>query len=146
MAQDTITDKQQLVIFNLAGEPYALPISQVHEIIRYTPPRAIASADPWVQGVINLRGVIVPVYNIAARLGLHAEIGEHSKIVIVESQEQTAGLIVDAVDEVQTISSDQLEQTTCADQLLIESIAKIDDRLVVLLNPASILCDVARAV
>ena len=146
MAQNTTTDTRQLVIFDLAGDPYALPISQVHEIIRYTPPRAIASNDPWAQGVINLRGVIVPVYNIAARLGLEAEISEHSKIVIVESDTQSAGLIVDAVDEVRTVTRDQLEQASCADQTLIDSIAKMDDdRLVVLLNPTNILSDVALA-
>ena len=50
---------QQLVVFRLASEPYALAITRVHEIIPYTEPRSLASADPWMRGVINLRGRIV---------------------------------------------------------------------------------------
>lgn len=58
----------QLVIFKLGGEEYALPIKHVQEIIRYTQPRSVASAEPWVRGVLSLRGHIVPVYDLADRL------------------------------------------------------------------------------
>jgi purine-binding chemotaxis protein CheW len=143
MAHDTA--RHQLVILNVAAEPYALRIGHVHEIIRYTPPRSTASTDPWVQGVINLRVLVIPVYDIASRLGRSTLIDEHTKIVIVETESKTAGLIVDAVDEVQTIDGDQLKRTTCADHTLIDSIAKIDNRLVVLLNSFSILGGIAQA-
>jgi purine-binding chemotaxis protein CheW len=61
------TDSQQVVVFSLGGEQYALPIASVSEIIRYTPPRSIASADRYTHGVIGLRGKIVPVFDLAAR-------------------------------------------------------------------------------
>ena len=57
---------RQLVVFSLGEEEYALPITQVHEIIRYTEPRSVASDVDWVRGVISLRGKIVPVYDLAS--------------------------------------------------------------------------------
>jgi purine-binding chemotaxis protein CheW len=124
----------QLVIFALGAEQYALPITQVQEIIRYTEPRAVSSDAPWVRGVISLRGKIVPVCDLAARLGLPGERAETAKIVIVETSVGTAGVIVDEVLEVLTVDDAQLEALPTAGAAFIESIAKIDERLVVLLN------------
>src|SRR5207245_502469 len=84
---------QQLVVFSLGDEEYALPITQVQEIIRYTEPRAVASEAAWIKGVISLRGKIVPVCDLAARLGLPTELAEQAKIVIVETDSGTAGVI-----------------------------------------------------
>ena len=136
MAQDT--DLRQLVVFTLAGEQYALPIAHVQEIIRYAHPRQVASSDAWVRGVLNLRGKIVPIYDLAARLGITSEINEQSKIVIVETGSETTGVIVDEVDEVLTLDAEQFEQAPAADTTLIDSIAKIGERLVVLLAPTTI--------
>lgn len=132
------TTPRQLVVFNLGQEHYALPIQQVHEIIRYSEPRSVASREDWVRGVISLRGRIVPVFDLAARLGISSEVTEQSKIVIVECGSETAGVIVDGVDEVLTIDEAQVEDVPGADSALIEAIAKLGDRLVVLLKPAAI--------
>jgi purine-binding chemotaxis protein CheW len=133
------TNPRQLVVFTLGTEQYALPIQQVHEIIRYSEPRSVASRAHWVRGVISLRGRIVPVYDLAARLGLASELTDQTKIVIVEVGSETAGVIVDGVEEVLTVEDEQLQEAPGADTTLIESIAKIDDRLVVLLKPSAIL-------
>ena len=101
---------QQLVVFTLGAEHYALPIQAVNEIIRYAEPRSVASRTDWVRGVISLRGRIVPVYDVAARLGITSELTEQSKIVIVEAGAETAGVIVDTVEEVLTVSDDQIEE------------------------------------
>jgi purine-binding chemotaxis protein CheW len=129
---------RQLVVFTLGSEQYALPIEQVHEIIRYDEPRSVASLVPWVRGVISLRGRIVPVYDLAARLGLDADLSDVTKIVIVEAGAEIAGVIVDEVDEVLTVEADQFEAVPGADSELIESIAKLGDRLIVLLAPATL--------
>jgi purine-binding chemotaxis protein CheW len=129
---------RQLVVFTLGAEQYALPIEQVHEIIRYDEPRSVASPISWVRGVISLRGRIVPVYDLAARLGLDSEISDSTKIVIVESGDETAGVIVDEVEEVLTVEDSDFEEVPGADSELIESIAKLGDRLVVLLKPSTI--------
>ena len=128
----------QLVVFTLGHEEYALPITQVQEIIRYTEPRAVASDAPWIRGVISLRGKIVPVCDLAARLGLAAERADNAKIVIVETVTGTAGIVVDEVEEVLTVDDAQLDSVPGAGADFIEAIAKIDDRLVILLNPDGI--------
>src|ERR1700750_2050099 len=90
---------RQLVVFTLGSEEYALPIRQVHEIIRYTEPRSVAAESGWVRGVISLRGKIVPVYDLAARLGLPAgEATASGKIVIVATAPDLAGGVVDGED------------------------------------------------
>jgi purine-binding chemotaxis protein CheW len=138
MPEETLP--RQLVVFSLGEEEYALPITQVHEIIRFTEPRSVASSDPSVRGVISLRGKILPVYDLAARLGV--EIGptrpSEAKIVIIETAQEMAGVVVDDVEEVITIDADQLEPAPAAGGRGIDAIVKIDDRLVVLLDPEGI--------
>ena len=138
MSTATTELAQQLVVFSLGDEEYALPITQVQEIIRYTEPRAVASEAAWIKGVISLRGKIVPVCELAARLGLHAEVTPNAKIVIVETAGATAGVIVDEVQEVLTVDSSQLDSVPAAGTEFIDAIAKIDDRLVIMLNPEGI--------
>lgn len=132
------SEARQLVVFTLGAEQYALPIEQVHEIIRYDEPRSVASPIAWVRGVISLRGRIVPVYDIAARLGIESKLTDSTKIVIVEAGSETAGVIVDEVEEVLTVESEQFEEVPGADSELIDMIAKLGDRLVVLLKPSTI--------
>ncbi len=129
---------RQIVVFTLGAEQYALPIQQVHEIIRYSQPRTVASSVSWVRGVISLRGRIVPVFDLAARLGVTSELSEQTKIVIVETESDIAGVIVDDVEEVLTVEDGQIEEVPGADTELIESIAKLGERLVVLLKPDTI--------
>jgi purine-binding chemotaxis protein CheW len=136
---------QQLVILTLGREEYALPIRQVQEIIRYTAPRTVSSADPWVRGVISLRGKIVPVFDLGLRLGIHAEPSEDQKIVIVETSAGTAGVIVDEVEEVLTVGREQLDDVPGAASDAIDGIAKINDRLVVLLAPDRLLAGLTDA-
>jgi purine-binding chemotaxis protein CheW len=125
----------QLVVFSLGGEEYALPIGAVHEIIRYTEPRSVASDQPWIHGVIGLRGKIIPIYDLAARMGLPAPQEQLGKIVIVETGTGQAGVVVGDVEEVLTVTEDRLEAIPTAANAAIQSIAKIGDRLVVLLDP-----------
>jgi purine-binding chemotaxis protein CheW len=131
-------ETRQLVVFTLGDEQYAVPIKQVQEIIRYTHLRSVASSDQWVQGVLSLRGKIVPVYDLSARLGITSKVTEHSKIAILDTGADTVGLIVDDVDEVLTVTEAQLDTTPAADTTLIDAIAKVEDRLIVLLNPRTI--------
>jgi len=132
MSEETLS--RQLVVFSLGEEEYALPITQVQEIIRYTEPRAVASEESWIEGVISLRGKIIPVCNLAGRLGLGTERVDNAKIVIVETAGGTAGVTVDEVEEVLTLDEEQLDAVPGAGTECIEAVAKIDDRLVVLLN------------
>ena len=131
------TSSRQLVVFSLGTEEYALPIAAVSEIIRATEPRSVASEVAWIRGVIGLRGKIIPIYDLAARLELPATAatGAPGKFVILETGGDQVGVMVDEVQEVLTVEATQLEQVPTADTVTIEAIAKIGDRLVILLNP-----------
>jgi purine-binding chemotaxis protein CheW len=135
----TAETTRQLLIFSLGSEEYALPITRVQEIIRYTEPRMVASRTAWIRGVINLRGKIVPVCDLADRLGLELERSAVAKIVIVETQTGIAGVIVDDVEEVMTVEDSQLEDVPTADAAYVDAIAKLGDRLAILLNPDGLL-------
>jgi purine-binding chemotaxis protein CheW len=125
---------QQLVVFSLGTEDYGLPITQVQEIIRYSQPRTIPSSPLSVRGVINLRGKIIPVCDLKQRLALDAGDSAESKIVIVEAGSVTAGLVVDEVEEVLTVEDDQLEDAPTSNDGYISAVAKVGDRLLVLLD------------
>ena len=136
---------QQLVVFSLGSEEYALPIGAVHEIIRFTEPRSVASEVAWIRGVIGLRGKIIPIFDLAARLELAAGDAEPGKIVIVETGTGQVGVMVDEVEEVVDATSDQLEAVPTASVDSIDAIAKIGDRLVILLNPEGLFARTASA-
>ena len=125
---------QQLVVFSLGSEEYALPIGAVSEIIRFSEPRTVASEAAWIRGVIGLRGKIIPVFDLAARMALSEVGSDPGKIVIVETGTGQVGVMVDEVEEVLTVSAEQLEPVPTADSASIEAVAKIEDRLVILLN------------
>lgn len=133
MSDDTTT--RQLVVFSLGEEEYALPIGRVQEILFYTPPRSVSSGEPWVTGVISLRGKIIAVYDLAARLGVVRELVADAKIVIVEAGADRAGIVVDDVAEVLTVGDADLDDLPSAtEHELLHSIAKVGDRLVILLD------------
>ncbi len=136
---------RQFVVFSLGEEEYALPITRVQEIIRHAEARSVASHDPAIRGVISLRGKIVPVCDLGARLGLATQLGDDSKIVIVETGSGTAGVIVDEVEEVLTLDESSIERLPVAGADFIEAIAKVDNRLIVLLNPDGIFAGLAIA-
>ena len=126
----------QVVVFALAGEEYAVAVSRVQEIIRYVQPRSIGSSVPWVRGVISLRGRIVPVCDLAARLGTGwTEPGPDTKIVICEAEDSVAGVVVDEVSEVLTLKDDQLDELPAAGAEFQDGVAKVGDRLIVVLSP-----------
>lgn len=128
------THSQQLVVFTLGADQYALGIEQVQEIIRYEEPRVVASPIAAVRGVISLRGRIVPIYDISEQLGTDSAPADHAKIVIVESVDGTAGICVDEVDEVLSVDSDQFEELPDTGNDMIDRIVKLGDRLIVLVN------------
>ncbi len=137
-APDMEPTVQQLVVFSLGTEEYGLPITQVQEIIRYSQPRTIPSSPLSIRGVINLRGKIIPVCDLKQRLGLDPAASAESKIVIVEAGAVTAGLVVDEVEEVLTVDEEHLEEAPTSNEGYISAVAKVGDRLLVLLDLGSL--------
>lgn len=139
----------QLVGFELAGELYGVDINWVREIL--TPQRItrVPHVAPFVEGVINDRGRVVPVIDLRKRLKLPAgEISRSTRIAIVEVETVTVGMIVDSVSETFRLSTSQVEPASPvivgvdADYLL--GVARVDERLVILLDLARILAKGAR--
>jgi purine-binding chemotaxis protein CheW len=129
---------RQIVVFGLGGEEYALTISEVQEIIRYVEPRSVSSDAPWILGVISLRGRIIPVCDLARRLGVARAEREPAKIVVIEAREHTVGLVVDDVTEVLTVGEGEIEALHLSASSGSQSIVKLADRLIVLLSSESI--------
>jgi len=94
-------DATQAVTFVLAEETYGAPIVQVQEIVAWAPPIRIPHAPSWVEGLIDLRGTLVPVIDLRKRFGLTPSQPAPTRCVIVaQVSGQTIGLLVDAVKEV----------------------------------------------
>lgn len=139
--EESAEDVRQLVCFRLAEGSYALDIKFVREINRLTDVTAIPTAPDFVEGIINLRGTIVPVVNLGLRFGLAAT--EHSKdarIVVIESDGHTLGVVVDEVSEVLRLSGDEIEPadnmtSSGIDVDFVDGVGKVGERLILLLAP-----------
>jgi purine-binding chemotaxis protein CheW len=127
---------RQLVVFSLGREEYGVSITRVQEIIRYTRPRPLPDTAAYIEGVINLRGRVIPVVELAARLGAVSDHPEDQKIVIAETENGTVGMTVDGVREVLTLSDDQIEPAPygLGGNDYVDGVAKVDDRLLMLLD------------
>lgn len=134
----------QLVVFGLAGELYGLDIERVESIIKMQNITVIPGANPYVQGVTNLRGAILPVINLRQRFGLVKEENlTDPRIVVVLIHTEKVGLLVDAVWEVLRLPRTAIEPPppllATIDASFITGVAKSGDRLVILLDLERIL-------
>ena len=143
-AKQVAGDVRQLVCFRLAEGSYALDIKFVREINRLTDVTTIPTAPDFVEGIINLRGSIVPVVNLGLRFGLAKT--EHSKdarVVVIESDGHTLGMLVDEVSEVLRLSGDEIEPadnmtSSGIDVDFVDGVGKVGDRLILLLAPSKL--------
>jgi purine-binding chemotaxis protein CheW len=142
--QSRARDLLQLVTFGLDNEEYAVDILKVREINRLREITKIPNAPHYLDGVINLRGRVIPVINLRSNFGLsHRESDERTRIMIMDMQGLTIGVIVDYVSEVLRISPDIVEPapamaSEAEGNDFIRGIAKMEDRLVILVDMDSI--------
>ncbi len=129
---------RQLVVFAVGNEEYALAIGEVQEIIRFVEPRTVSSDAEWILGVISLRGRIIPVCDLAKRLGVPRGEAQAAKIIVVESADHTVGIVVDDVTEVLTVDESEIESLHVAGSRGAQAIAKVGERLIVILASESI--------
>lgn len=102
----------QWVTFRLDNETYGINVMQVQEVLRYTEIAPVPGAPPYVLGIINLRGNVVTVIDTRLRFGLDTtEITDNSRIVIIETENQVVGILVDAVAEVVYLRQSEIEST-----------------------------------
>jgi len=134
----------ELVEFRLEGEEFGVPIQDVREIIRMQEVTRVPHAPDFVEGVINLRGQVIPVVALRKRLGMPPkENDRNTRIVIVELDGELVGFVVDSVTEVLRLPKDQTEpppeMVVGVEQEYITAVGKLDDRLLILLDPHRIL-------
>ena len=141
-ASDADEEKIELLAFKLSNEEYVLDINRIKEIIRPVEITRVPRVPLYIKGIISLRGVIVPVYNLKNRLGL-LETNEFSndsqkRILIVNFDEELIGIIVDAVTGVVKINEDIIEPTPQiikgVDAEYLKGVARTNNRLLILLN------------
>ncbi|MBP1949146.1 chemotaxis protein CheW [Virgibacillus litoralis] len=143
MNNETIVDRK-VIIFQLNDEEYAVSVQQVGSIERIQPITRVPQTADFVKGVINLRGVVTPIIDLRVRFGLkETEFTESSRIIIVYLDEMEVGLIVDAANDVIDIPEDTIEPAPevigSVDVDYIDGVAKLDNRLLILLNLQKVL-------
>ncbi|HID11269.1 MAG TPA: chemotaxis protein CheW [Candidatus Latescibacteria bacterium] len=141
---DQSEEMLELVGFKLEGEEFGVPIQSVREIIRMQNVTRVPHAPEFVEGVINLRGQVVPIVDLRKRLGMPPKESDRlTRIIIVEPDGELAGFIVDSVTEVLRLRGDQIEpppeMAVRVEQRYITAVGKLDDRLLILLDLQQIL-------
>ncbi|MBZ0255624.1 chemotaxis protein CheW [bacterium] len=146
MSADTQQDLQmnQYVSFVLQGEEYGVPILSVQEIIRHETLTRVPQSPEFVDGVLNLRGQVIPVINLRRKFGLpESEVDKATRIIVVELCDRVMGIVVDEVSEVLQVNPEDVSSTppmgTQVRHDFISGMAKIGDTLVILLEIDKIL-------
>ena len=130
---------EQLVTFSLGSEEFGVDIMRVQEIIRIPPITRVPKAPNYVEGVINLRGNVIPVISLRTRFGMtRVEETDLSRIIVLQVQAKVFGIRVDAVTEVLRIDSDAIKPpppiALGMDSLFIRGVGEIGERLLILLE------------
>lgn len=109
-------DRSRLVCFEVAGQTFGAPIDQVKESIVLRPLTRVFRLPPWFAGIVNLRGTVVAVLDLAALFGLGTfEASREARILVARAAGATAGLLVDAVKDVRTVDLGALQPWQEAD-------------------------------
>jgi purine-binding chemotaxis protein CheW len=129
----------QLVGFRLDGDDYAIPITRIQEIILMKPVTRIPQVPAFIEGLINLRGVVIPLINLRTRFGLAPrEVDDETRTIVLNLHDRTIGCIVDAVTQVMRLAGDQIQPTptTIASvaRNYISGLARLEDRLLIVLD------------
>ncbi len=141
--------EEQLVVFEVANEICGVDISTVQEIIRIQPITEVPKAPEFVEGIINLRGKVIPVIDLRERFGFEkTEETKSTRIVVVEVGDDTVGMIVDAVTEVLRLPTSAIEPPSPVvenvDSEYLRGIGKVDERLIILLDLEKILSEMEK--
>jgi purine-binding chemotaxis protein CheW len=133
-------EEKKVIVFALGSEEYGVEVDKVRTIERMQPMTRVPKVPAFINGVINLRGVVVPIIDLRARFGLDlAEYNDNTRIIIVSAEEYEVGLIVDSANDVIDLDSDEInsppEIVGGIKAKYLDGIARVgENRLLVLLN------------
>ncbi len=142
--QAAVVPQVQLVTFRVGGEEFGLDVFAVHEILRYQAPTPMPRAPEFVEGVMDVRGTLVPVVDLRRRFETpEVEYGEDTRIVLVDFAHEKLGLVVDSVTEVlrapETAVSEPPAYIRGLAAEFVRGIVRVGERLVVLIDLERIL-------
>ena len=144
----TLTHIREFLAFKIANEEYGVDILRVQEIRSYEKPTTIANAPEHLKGVVNLRGVIVPIVDLRIKLGVGVDEVryDHLTVVIVLNiGNRVVGVVVDGVSDVLTLEPSQLRPVPALDSNFdpehLLAIGSVDDRMLILLDIEKFLSD-----
>lgn len=143
-AQTLQGDERELVTFRVGEQDFCIDIVFVREIRGWTPATVLPHAPEYMLGVINLRGTIVPIVDLARRLGLaQTDIGDRHVIVIAVVAEQMIGFLVDAVSDIIGVPPSAIQPTPDVTEQItrtfIQGVIALDDRMLRLIDISAIL-------
>jgi purine-binding chemotaxis protein CheW len=129
----------EFLTFRLGAEEYGIDILKVQEIRSYEPPTRIANAPSFIKGVVNLRGVIVPIVDLRLKLGCDsAEYNTFTVVIVLNVKGRVVGAVVDSVSDVLELASDSIrsapEMASVADTTFITGIGSVNDRMLILMD------------
>jgi purine-binding chemotaxis protein CheW len=134
----------QLVSFNIGSEEFGVDILKVQEINRMAEITKVPQAPHYVEGVINLRGKVIPIVDLRKRFGLEIkEYDKNTRIVVVDIEGNVMGMVVDSVSEVLRLPTNTIEPppeiVTGINSEYIKGVAKLEDRLLIFLDLSKVI-------
>jgi len=129
---------RQFLTFRIGGEEYGIDILKVQEIRSYEAPTRIAHAPNFVKGVVNLRGVIVPIMDLRIRLGCDAQYSAFTVVIVLNIGNRVLGMVVDSVSDVLELPTDQIRPApdiaASIDSRFVTGLGKVGERILILLD------------
>lgn len=143
-SEPNIADRIEFVTFVAGGQNFCIEITQIREIRRWTPVTILPHSPSHVLGVINLRGAVIPIIDLAAKLGFpNIEPTERHVIIIAAIDDRIIGLLVEAVSEILGVSSDAVRETPRSSEdaatRAVEGIIPVDDDMTKIINLGTLL-------
>jgi len=129
----------EFLTFTLGHEEYGVEILKVQEIRSYEAPTTIANAPPFLKGVVNLRGVIVPIIDMRIKFGLpNPEYNQFTVVIILNVAHRVVGMVVDSVSDVMQLSGEQIREApqfgASLDAEYITGLGTVDKRMLILID------------
>ena len=137
--QTDLSSDIELLTFQVGGQEYAIDIMSVREIRGWSNATPLPHAPDFVRGVINLRGTVLTIVDLANRLGMgKTEASERNVIIVVQAEKETVGLLVDAVSDILTINKSELqappEMSADNDHSYVSSLIIVEERMIRILS------------
>lgn len=136
----------QIVIFKLQEHEFGIDIKKVVEILNYEPVRPVPEVPRYVEGIINVRGIIYPIFNLCKRLNMREyEEKNKSKFILLQIGQNRVGFLVDSVAEILSVEEAYIEELPSMldrnHMNCIETIVKLDDRMIIVLDVDILISD-----